>query len=412
MLHAQATSTPATSFSEAKDVIPELAPALDSMVERIVNIKLGNRPTRQGSPKRAKKSAAIRVKSSSNLRNESLTSPSRRIVIQNRHEARSQISNPFTVTLLPYGNCLLCCPVKEKSNIAFHLYTRRNPDRFYRLYLNDVRRLRSSPYAVNRTTIIYVHGFTEMDGGPSATAMRRAYLRRGDYNVIVVDWSPLAAAPWYETAVEHTHRTGRYLAKFLEFLCSQGINLGTIHLIGFSLGAEIAGFTGKNMVTGKLPRITGLDPAFPLYMFSGRRGHLSSTDAKFVDVIHTDGGVFGFPVPIGHADFFPNGGYPIQPGCRVAELFRNRELRYIIACSHNRAWMYYTESVNRPFAFESTPCRDYDHYLENRCPGEPILGVSYDVPQPEMAYMGFTANKNLRGKFYLTTNSTAPYGVS
>lgn len=66
--------------------------------------------------------------------------------------------------------------------------------------------------------------------------------------------------------------------------------------------------------------VSGLDPAFPLYIFQGDVGHLAKTDAKFVDVIHTDGGVFGFPNPIGHVDFYPNGGIALQPGCRLSQL--------------------------------------------------------------------------------------------
>lgn len=78
----------------------------------------------------------------------------------------------------------------------------------------------------------------------------------------------------------------------------------------------------------------GLDPAFPLYMWKGKQGHLTSTDADFVDVIHTDGGIYGFPVSLGHADFFPNGGFPIQPGCRLNQLLKynliNRICKYSI----------------------------------------------------------------------------------
>lgn len=70
--------------------------------------------------------------------------------------------------------------------------------------------------------------------------------------------------------------------------------------------------------------ILGLDPALPLYMFNGPSSRLSASDAKFVDVIHTDGGILGYPWPLGHADFFPNGGRPLQPGCATQELSRNR----------------------------------------------------------------------------------------
>lgn len=76
-------------------------------------------------------------------------------------------------------------------------------------------------------------------------------------NIVIVDWSPMCAFPWYSHAVVNTRVAASYLAKFIEYLVSRGFLLAKIHLIGFSLGAEIAGFTGKNLKIGKLPRITG-----------------------------------------------------------------------------------------------------------------------------------------------------------
>jgi len=57
-------------------------------------------------------------------------------------------------------------------------------------------------------------------------------------------------------------------------------------------------------------------------MDTGEEGHLSRADATFVDVIHTDGGNLGFARPIGHADFYPNGGSRHQPGCDLKSLVR------------------------------------------------------------------------------------------
>lgn len=76
-------------------------------------------------------------------------------------------------------------------------------------------------------------------------------------NIVIVDWSPMCAFPWYRHAVLNTRVAARYLAAFIEYLVSRGFRLSKIHLIGFSLGAEIAGFTGKNLKIGRLPRITG-----------------------------------------------------------------------------------------------------------------------------------------------------------
>lgn len=76
-------------------------------------------------------------------------------------------------------------------------------------------------------------------------------------------------------------------------------------------------------------RITGLDAAYPLYMNTGNEGHLARTDAAFVDVIHTDGGILGFPNPLGHVDFYPNGGKSNQPGCNLENAFQRSFSRFI-----------------------------------------------------------------------------------
>ena len=61
--------------------------------------------------------------------------------------------------------------------------------------------------------------------------------------------------------------------------------------------------------------IVGLDPAGPVFARRPRKARLDSTDARFVDVIHTS---FNYLVGImgrcGHVDFYVNGGGK-QPGC-------------------------------------------------------------------------------------------------
>lgn len=75
--------------------------------------------------------------------------------------------------------------------------------------------------------------------------------------------------------------------------------------------------------------IPGLDPALPLFSPGSDTERLSSSDAGFVDVIHTDGGILGYPWPLGHADFYPNGGIPLQPGCIQQEFPKTRWLSVI-----------------------------------------------------------------------------------
>lgn len=65
--------------------------------------------------------------------------------------------------------------------------------------------------------------------------------------------------------------------------------------------------------------LAGLDPAGPLFESQDRRARLDSMDAHFVDVIHSNGenlilGGLGAWQPMGHVDFYPNGGR-MQKGC-------------------------------------------------------------------------------------------------
>ena len=104
-------------------------------------------------------------------------------------------------------------------------------------------------------------------------------------------------------------------------------NWGTLHLVGHSLGAHICGVAAlelKNRQTSwRVSRITGLDPAQPCFRNVRLDLKLDHTDAPFVDVIHTNGRYMtrmslGLSEPMGHVDFYANGGRS-QPGCvRVA----------------------------------------------------------------------------------------------
>ena len=60
--------------------------------------------------------------------------------------------------------------------------------------------------------------------------------------------------------------------------------------------------------------LSGLDPAHPFFITNRTSFRLDESDAQYVDVIHTDAGVFGTTLASGHTDFWPNGGSS-QPGC-------------------------------------------------------------------------------------------------
>ncbi|XP_022230241.2 pancreatic triacylglycerol lipase [Drosophila obscura] len=310
--------------------------------------------------------------------------------------------SPIFYSAAPRGSCANCCGIREREDIKFMLYTRRNRNTAQLLHLNDDGRLAQSNFNFNYPLAVYLHGFSESATGErqSSQELKDAFLRRGNHNVILIDWSAMTAVPWYSNSVENLPITARYIARFLRYLVGRGYAAKHIHLIGFSLGAEVAGFAGKQLQEWgiKLTRITALDPALPLFEGNSSNRRLSPSDARFVDVIHTDGGILGNPTAMGHADFYPNGGRPLQPGCARQEIANNRWLGIIIGCSHQRAWEYFVESVAQPQGFPA-----------KRCEPSPTFGVCRDGGNG-VAFMGMGADPRLRGKFYLETNDAKPFG--
>lgn len=91
-----------------------------------------------------------------------------------------------------------------------------------------------------------------------------------------------------------------------------------------------------------------LDAAEPYYQGTPINVRLDPTDARYVDAIHTDGkpyweGGWGMMEPVGHADFYPNGGEN-QPGCPGNE-FDEGKLNIEVLNS-------YTTVFNFPFFFK------------------------------------------------------------
>ena len=79
-----------------------------------------------------------------------------------------------------------------------------------------------------------------------------------DVNVICVDWSAGAADPNYVRAAVNTRLVGRQVALLIESInnSNDGKKINDkIHIIGFSLGAHVAGFAGHQLKN--LSRITG-----------------------------------------------------------------------------------------------------------------------------------------------------------
>jgi hypothetical protein len=94
------------------------------------------------------------------------------------------------------------------------------------------------------------------------------------------------------------------------------------HLFKNNFRGQLIGNIGrmlKEMTSGKLviPKMFALDPASKGFERDVRGegfGPIKATDGKYVQVIHSNTGMFGMQREAGTADFYPDGG-DRHPGC-------------------------------------------------------------------------------------------------
>ncbi|NP_001289930.1 lipase member I isoform 4 precursor [Homo sapiens] len=217
-------------------------------------------------------------------------------------------------------------------------------------------------FNTQKKTVWLIHGYRPVGSIPLwLQNFVRILLNEEDMNVIVVDWSRGATTFIYNRAVKNTRKVAVSLSVHIKNLLKHGASLDNFHFIGVSLGAHISGFVGK-IFHGQLGRITGLDPAGPRFSRKPPYSRLDYTDAKFVDVIHSDSNGLGIQEPLGHIDFYPNGGNK-QPGCPKS-IFSGIQF---IKCNHQRAVHLFMASLETNCNFISFPCRSYKDYKTSLC---------------------------------------------
>nr|CAH0113682.1 unnamed protein product [Daphnia galeata] len=288
------------------------------------------------------------------------------------------VNRPWTSSSRPINN------FPEAPEIilpAFCLYTRHNRSRCQNLVTGDVKSIQRSGLNSSRRILFIVHGYLEHGNKKWIKRMVEEALIYDNVNVVVVDWVS-GSGPPYTQAVANIRLIGVMLAHLVLFLHSQfQVPTENCHIAGHSLGAHLAGYTGQYLRDRghMLGRITGMDPADPYFENTEPLIRLDPTDALFVDVIHTDAGPIlsgglGMMQPVGHIDFYPNGGVR-QPGCGTSVLDSIEKergsvlygLSRFIGCNHLRSVEFFTESFNSACPFLAVQCPSFADFLAGGC---------------------------------------------
>ncbi|XP_034255379.1 pancreatic lipase-related protein 2-like [Thrips palmi] len=265
------------------------------------------------------------------------------------------------------------CPVAQGDSckeVRFFLWTSANPAEPQEVTVGNIS---ASHFNNSHPTKFVIHGYASGMDLPQLADIRKEYLLRGPHNLISPQYLELADSPCYLTAVVNLDYVGKCVARFVRGLDvarrpleADGeagvVDVLDLHLVGFSLGGQTAAFVANHLRPEfLLDRITGLDPAFPLFTTSDKDRKLTPDDALFVDVFHANAFVQGQGSPCGTVDFYMNGGVR-QPGCDD-QGFLDR-----MKCDHHRAPIYFAESIRSPVGFWGWNCTSIEDYDMGRCP--------------------------------------------
>uniref|UniRef100_A0A7N5JAM0 Lipase I n=1 Tax=Ailuropoda melanoleuca TaxID=9646 RepID=A0A7N5JAM0_AILME len=217
-----------------------------------------------------------------------------------------------------------------QTEIFLMLYTRNNLNCAEPLF--EQSNSLNVNFSISKKTVWLIHGYRPTGSAPSwLQRFLRILLNQDDINIIVVDWNRGATTFLYNRAVKNTRKVAMSLSGYIRNLLKHGASLDNFHFIGISLGAHISGFVGK-IFQGQLGRITGLDPAGPKFSGKSFNDRLDHTDAKFVDVIHSDTNGIKF-----------------------------------IKCDHQRAVYLFMASLETNCNFISFPCPSYEDFKAGSC---------------------------------------------
>uniref|UniRef100_A0A8D0XTT2 Lipase G, endothelial type n=1 Tax=Sus scrofa TaxID=9823 RepID=A0A8D0XTT2_PIG len=151
-------------------------------------------------------------------------------------------------------------PAAATPPVRFNLRTSEDPEHegCY-LSLGHNQLLEDCGFNATAKTFFIIHGWT-MSGmfeNWLYKLVSALQTREKGANVVVVDWLPLAHQ-LYVDAVNNTRKVGHSVARMLDWLQGkEDFSLGNVHLIGYSLGAHVAGYAG-NFVKGMVGRITAI----------------------------------------------------------------------------------------------------------------------------------------------------------
>lgn len=228
--------------------------------------------------------------------------------------------------------------------------------------------------------IILTHGWVDGFQIDWYNKTIQEFTSHDDTIIIAVGYEEAMNCKLYVGSVLLLDALAEQVSSLVLYMRSIGVPMSNIEFVGHSLGAHIAGITGKKVYSEsgyKIRRIFALDPAAPLIppLKLNANQRLTKNDAERVVVIHTS--LLGSQAVLGHVDFYPNGGTS-QGECGK---------QYI--SNHLASALYFFCSINDICFNVGYQCENYNKFKAGQC---------YSNPN---ALMGYHVSDSAEGVYYL-----------
>ncbi|KAM3966366.1 phospholipase A1-like [Aphomia sociella] len=247
----------------------------------------------------------------------------------------------------------------------------------------------------SRKTLFYIIGYNDNPDSPPSRIMETTYRQLG-YNIWILD-SFYFMFGGYPAIVRTLPTIGKHVAEMLYNVTLQnvGFNPKRLELVGLSLGGQMMSFIAKSYkeLSGvKIGRLTGLDPSGPCFRNLGPDHKLDKSDADYVELISTNMDGLGIASPVGHVNFYVNGGE-----YQMSDVF---PMPCEMFCSHVRAFTIWYSALSHPNCFIAMQCDSMQQARDRNC---------YDRKPLVTNTLGLKLDNTKRGIFYLATTYNYPY---
>ncbi|KAM3966367.1 pancreatic lipase-related protein 2-like [Aphomia sociella] len=249
-----------------------------------------------------------------------------------------------------------------------------------------------------RKTVFFITGYNDSPDSPPSRIMETTYRKLG-YNVWLLGAYYFINRE-YPSVVRTLPTVAKHIAEMLYNITKENVGFDPkkLELVGLSLGGQTMSLVAKSYtkLSGmKIGRLTGLDPSGPCFRNLNSDNKLDKSDGDYVEVLSTNIDGLGTATPVGHVNFYVNGGE-----YQMSDVF---SWPCEMFCSHVKVFTLWYSILLHPESFIAIKCDSVQQARDKNC---------FDRKPLVTNLVGLKVNKTNEGIFYLAITHNYPYYMS